>query len=336
MRNLVQFLWGPSPNQTPSSSASAASSTVYSPAGTRDRDLISTDEFLTDDILDEIWTWFRGATKDWVDPQLVFVKMINSARKPYVDHLTSIQPPTPATPKSGVSDIFNFWRRGSSASSTCYTPSERTVTDHYPPSYEHEFYEPVNPETHQALQATIAQLRQENVQLENKVNSLTSTITKTVAPPPLCVAIKSVQFGGRYVSMNGSGIRSQVPGGGGHVKVQTFIGGWETFELVCHPEERNIVSFKSTCFDNVFIRAESKGLGRGQTPGHGGGLVNCQYGCGKLEKFRILNVGEHGEVAIEPMEFPGRFFRVDGNWLHGMNLQGMVSGWEKFYLVVVP
>ena len=96
------------------------------------------------------------------------------------------------------------------------------------------------------------------------------------------------------------------------------------------------MSFKATCFDNVFIRAEARGLGPGHTPGHGGGLVNGQYGCGRLEKFRILKVGEHGEVAIEPAEFPGRFFRVDGNWLHGMNLQGTVSAWEKFYLVVVP
>ncbi|RPB21828.1 hypothetical protein L211DRAFT_789651, partial [Terfezia boudieri ATCC MYA-4762] len=150
------------------------------------------------------------------------------------------------------------------------------------------------------------------------------------------VAIKSVQFAGRYVCMNGSGVTSPIPGGGGHVTVQTFIAGWETFELVCHPGEHNIVSFKSTCFDNVFIRADAKGLCQWHTPGDGGGLVNCQYGCGWMEKFRILKVGDHGEVAIEPVGFPGRFFRVDGNWLHGMNLQGVVSGWEKFYIVIVP
>ncbi|KAF8419105.1 hypothetical protein EV426DRAFT_296537 [Tirmania nivea] len=107
--------------------------------------------------------------------------------------------------------------------------------------------------------------------------------------------------------MNGSGIKSKLPHGGGHVKFQTFIGRWETFELVCHPGELNIVSFKSTCFDNVFIRADAKGLVRGHKSGHGGGLVNCQYGCGKLEKFKILKVGEHGEVAIEPNEFPVGF-----------------------------
>ena len=46
--------------------------------GTRDRDLLSADKFLTEDALDELWTWFCGAAKDGVDPQLVFVKMINS------------------------------------------------------------------------------------------------------------------------------------------------------------------------------------------------------------------------------------------------------------------
>jgi len=180
----------------------------------------------------------------------------------------------------------------------------------------------------QGLETTVTQLRHENTQLQSKAQSLTRT-----APTPVRVAIKSVHFGGRYVSMDASGFRSHHPAGGGHVKVQTYIAGWEIFELVRHPD--NLVSFKSTCFDNIFLRAEPKGLSPGQTPGPGGGLVNCQYGCEGWEKFRILKVGEHGEVAIEPAEFPGRYLRVDGNWLHGMNLQGAVNAWEKFYLVVV-
>ena len=181
----------------------------------------------------------------------------------------------------------------------------------------------------QGLETTVTQLRHENTQLQSKAQSLTCT-----TPTPVRVAIKSVDFASRYVQMNASGLRSHHPAGGGHVKVQTFIAGWETFELVRHPD--NLVSFKAIWFDNIFLRAEAKSLNPGQTPDDGGGVVNCQYGCGRLEKFRILKVGQHGEVAIEPAEFPGRYLRLDGNWLHGMNLQGTLNAWEKFYLVIVP
>jgi len=178
----------------------------------------------------------------------------------------------------------------------------------------------------QALETTVTQLRHENTQLQSKAQSLTRT-----TPTSVRVAIKSVHFGGRYVSMDASGFRSHHPASGGVVKAQTYIGGWEIFELVRHPN--NLVSFKSTCFDNIFLRAEPRGLRPGQTPGLGGELVNCQYGCEGWEKFRILKVGENGKVAIEPAEFPGMYLRVDGNY---MNLQGKVGAWEKFYLVVVP
>lgn len=64
----MKSLWWDS---KPSSSTTPGSSI-------RDRDLISTDEHLTNDTLDDLWTWYQSATKDGVDPQLVFVKLINS------------------------------------------------------------------------------------------------------------------------------------------------------------------------------------------------------------------------------------------------------------------
>ncbi|KAF8419104.1 hypothetical protein EV426DRAFT_720195 [Tirmania nivea] len=374
MKDLVRLWWVSLPDQAPSSSASVASSTSShaSATRTRDKDLILTDRFLTDDVLDELWAWFCDAAQDGVDPQLMFVKMVNSARKPYVDHLTAIKPPTPATPGGDVNDIVSSWRRGSSTSTACYTPSKRTVT-------EHEFDEPVrNLQAHQTQQTTITQLRHENGQLEGnaksltstitqlrhengqlennvslltstttqlrfeneqleyKVKSLSSTITNTIPPPPLRIAIKSVQFGSRYVCMNGSDVRSYLSNGGGCVNVQTHIHNWETFELVCHPGKHNIVSFKSICFDNVYLRADACCLSPGQTPREGGGIVNCQYGCGGMESFRISKVRDQGWVTIEPVEFPGRFLKLNGNWLHGMKLQGKADAGEKFYLVIVP
>ena len=57
-----------------------------SAASTRDRDLISTDEYLKDDTLDNLWTWF---CKDGVDPQLVFVKIINSVNIYYSTYISN-------------------------------------------------------------------------------------------------------------------------------------------------------------------------------------------------------------------------------------------------------
>jgi len=81
MRNLGQSLWGTdfSPAQTPSpSTPSATSASSAKCTSTRDRDLIPTDELLTDDALDELWAWFCGAAKDGIDLQLIFVKLVNS------------------------------------------------------------------------------------------------------------------------------------------------------------------------------------------------------------------------------------------------------------------
>lgn len=186
------------------------------------------------------------------------------------------------------------------------------------------------------LETVVSDLRNKNAQLENKVRSLTATINSAPSPPkPFKVVIKSVWFRDRYVCMNGGGVKSFRQGGGGHVRVQKFIGGWETFELVRH-EECNVVSFKSTCFDNVYLRADVQGMVAGAFRPQGAGLVNCQYGCGNMERFRLVSVGNQGELAIEPADFPGRYFRVNGNWLDGMNMQGTVQGFEKFWLVIVP
>ncbi|KAF8461547.1 hypothetical protein BDZ91DRAFT_313147 [Kalaharituber pfeilii] len=44
----------------------------------RDRDLPQCDDFLTDPMLDSLWDWFCTAMNKSTDPQLVFVKLINS------------------------------------------------------------------------------------------------------------------------------------------------------------------------------------------------------------------------------------------------------------------
>ena len=44
----------------------------------RDPDLLDTDQFLSSQDLDELWDWFYSAYVMNVDPELLFVKTINS------------------------------------------------------------------------------------------------------------------------------------------------------------------------------------------------------------------------------------------------------------------
>ena len=52
----------------------------------RDVDLLESDQFLPAGELDELWEWFYNAFNDNIDPELIFVKIINSVRHPYPLH----------------------------------------------------------------------------------------------------------------------------------------------------------------------------------------------------------------------------------------------------------
>ena len=237
--------------------------------------------------------------------------------------------PTPCSSIAGDNtDVFDrSWRGSAIATPSGYTPSESgqtIVTENEPHDAVVKHLETIH-----ANNKTIQSLRDE-------VQRLNAQLLISIPPPPKItrVAIKSVLFKNRYVQMDGQGLKSFDKSGGGRVGVQTFIAGWETFELVRHPEE-NVVSFKAVCFDNLYIRADPDGLQEGSSPGCGGGIINCQYGCGTKEKFRLRRAGEQGELAIESVEFSGRYLRMDGNDLDGINLQGVITLWEKFHLMVV-
>ncbi|KAF8462857.1 hypothetical protein BDZ91DRAFT_733534 [Kalaharituber pfeilii] len=55
----------------------------------RDPDLVDADVFLPTAVLDELWDWFCTAIRKNGDPELVFVKLINSARNPYREVISS-------------------------------------------------------------------------------------------------------------------------------------------------------------------------------------------------------------------------------------------------------
>jgi len=151
------------------------------------------------------------------------------------------------------------------------------------------------------------------------------------------VAIQSVQFPNHYVRLDGNGVTSFTNAGGGTVNTQTFIGTYETFTLVVNGD--GTVSFKSTVFNNVFIRLDAGAVAAGQLVPPGGGTVNAQFTAHSWEKFKIHKKADpagkyQGVVGIESAGFPGRYLRLDGN-ANKVNVQGVFKTYEEFKILVV-
>ncbi len=72
--------------------------------------------------------------------------------------------------------------------------------------------------------------------------------------------------------------------------------------------------------------------------GPGAGTVNCQYGIGPWEKFRIRK--EDVGYSFESVNFAGVYLRMDGNGVTSpqgpgagvVNCQYGVGPWEKFHI----
>ncbi|KIL59682.1 hypothetical protein M378DRAFT_996256 [Amanita muscaria Koide BX008] len=126
--------------------------------------------------------------------------------------------------------------------------------------------------------------------------------------------------------------------GGGKVNTQTFIGTFETFILERFND--GTVSFRSTVFNDVYLRLDATGVNQGQTIPDGGGVVNCQFGSLTSEKFRVIQKKPAkpdqyaGIVGIESNAFPGRFLRVNGA-KDQVNVQGVMASFEEWEILVV-
>ncbi|KAF8457106.1 hypothetical protein BDZ91DRAFT_744597 [Kalaharituber pfeilii] len=162
------------------------------------------------------------------------------------------------------------------------------------------------------------------------------TVSPSSAPR---VAIMSVKCPDNFVQMDGSEVSSHKPGGSGKIGVQPHVKGHEIFELEYYSD--GIVAFKSTCFQNVYLRAtcNPRDLAPGVRKPGGGGVVNCQYisegpgSCSIEERFRIHPLGLQGRVAIEPLAFPGRYLSLDAE-KRTVTLQGARDRQEIFYLIL--
>ncbi|KAM6501628.1 hypothetical protein JOM56_001605 [Amanita muscaria] len=151
------------------------------------------------------------------------------------------------------------------------------------------------------------------------------------------VALHSKAFPGKYLRMDGQGVTQFMGAGGGKVNTQTFIGTFETFLLERHSD--GTVSFRSTVFNDVYLRLDGAKVKQGDKLPDGGGIVNCQFGSFTAEKFKIhkkpANPNQYsGIVGIESNEFPGRFLRVNGA-KDQVNVQGVMASFEEWEILVV-
>ncbi|MFC3965391.1 papain-like cysteine protease family protein [Nocardia jiangsuensis] len=99
------------------------------------------------------------------------------------------------------------------------------------------------------------------------------------------------------------------------------------------------VTIRSTAFSNVHLRLDATGV---TAPAdEGGGTVNCRYGAGLTERFRVRPQTD-GSFAFESVSFPKVYLRLDGR---GVTAQTGTGGgkvnaqfnatapgpWEKFH-----
>ena len=151
------------------------------------------------------------------------------------------------------------------------------------------------------------------------------------------VAIESVASPNHYVRLDGSKVTQFLPPGGGTVNTQSFIGTYETFTLVENKD--GTVSFRSTVFNNVFLRLDGNGVDKDKLYPSGGGTVNAQFTALTLERFKIHKKDDpagkyQGVVGIESAAYPGRYLRVDVK-ANKVNVQGVFRTLEEFKILVV-
>ena len=107
---------------------------------------------------------------------------------------------------------------------------------------------------------------------------------KLTAPPTdeslHVTALESAAYPQVCVRMDGTGVDSFDPRGGGKVNKQLGAFPYERFNI--RPQPDGTVGIESNAFPGVYLR-----LSMGNVPGETGVVINCQYGPGPLAKFRL-------------------------------------------------
>ena len=89
-------------------------------------------------------------------------------------------------------------------------------------------------------------------------------------------------------------------------------GDYEVFYI--HPLEvipSVVVTLESVNFKNVFIRMDGSKM-PAYYVGHGGGVVNCQYGARTYEQFELIKNSD-GSYSFRSNEFKNCYLRLDGS-----------------------
>lgn len=121
--------------------------------------------------------------------------------------------------------------------------------------------------------------------------------------------IGPVQIGGIFLRMDGTGVTEPNPSGAGTVNCQVEAGPWEHFYL--EPQEDGTYAIASIAFPGVYLRADGTGL---SDTNPSGGVVNCQFGVGPWEKFKInKGTGPFTGLTIESAHFANVFLKMNTN-----------------------
>ncbi|MCR1771051.1 Non-hemolytic phospholipase C [Burkholderia glumae] len=109
------------------------------------------------------------------------------------------------------------------------------------------------------------------------------------------VTIESMQFPGVFLRLDGNGVTQPAGSGAGIVNCQFGAGPWEQFYF--HQQSDGTVTIESAAFPGVFLRLDGSGVT--QPIDAGAGTVNCQFGAGPYEHYRLLPQGQRVMGDIE-------------------------------------
>src|SRR5437667_12842903 len=107
------------------------------------------------------------------------------------------------------------------------------------------------------------------------------------------ISIRSATFPSTYLRLDGRGITKFNHGGSGQVNCQSYVSSYETLRLDNHPD--GTFGIRSATFANVYLRLDAKDFSKSKAGE--GGVVNCQFGAGEYEKFRLVDQRD-GSKAI--------------------------------------
>ncbi|KAF8450065.1 hypothetical protein BDZ91DRAFT_786897 [Kalaharituber pfeilii] len=273
----------------------------------RDRDLMEADDFLPDSKLDSLWEWFCAASQDNMDPQMIFIKLVNTVRKPYRDDILCSRGLQPSRnedvqalqTKLSVAEnslqekqkiIHELERRTREMEQDQQEYKQKVEADKRQldldlrsMSEEHEKYQ--------------QKMEYDRIQLELDLRTITE-YQRPLDLGPTKVAIKSAEgFSERYIQK----VKEMVT-------ATSAITPWSSFELFRHQD--GTVSFK---YYHVNLQQTSE-------------EVSWSDSCGSTEKFRLSWSG-NSEVAIEPVDCPQRFLTMNPPRLQGIK--------TFFYLVLL-